>query len=418
MLPSAEEAIVLQDPGLPGLRLLLDRERLSDWISDLLGEDVAAERRHLRYKPGTSCVVHVEAAGRALLVSALPPSDQVKHAKTHERAARAVLGAEPGIGVLVSTPAADRDLPGVAALLDPNRRPRLLERLFGGNLDRAAEPSLLRYKPHRRWVGLLPARHGRQVLLRAYRHHAVRPAAAALATLADGTPRTPRLLGWDRRRAVLAAEFLPGDPVHDAHDGGGAVFERVGVAMAALHRRRDLRLPERSLGAEAEMVHGTARHLGVLLPELSGRAGELADRIALRLDSLPELRLPVHGDFSADQAVLMPDGQVGLIDLDAAGLGDPAADLGCAAAALARDVALGELTEAGRAIRLVALHDGYRSAGGPADPGRVSVHAAAHLLRRTVEPFRLGLTEDWPRAAEDLLTRAEATLSEPARRGA
>lgn len=415
MLSPAEKSLVLRDHSLPGLGLLLDDERLSGWVADLLGQEVCAQRRHLRYKPGTSCDLHVDVGGRPLLVSAHPPLDEAKHAKTRARSGTAMIGSEPGLGVLVATPAADRDLRGLALLYDDGGRAHLLDRLFGeGQLVHAdAELTMVRYKPRRRWVGLLTARDDHQVLLRVFRRDTAPSAAVGLCALQGGIPRTPRLLGLDRRYGVVAVEFLPGQPVHD---GQVAAFGQAGAALARLHRRNEPSLPDRLLAAEASAVHATSRHLGVLLPALAAAATRLAEEITARLEQMVEIRVPVHGDFSADQAVVGPNGEVGLIDLDSAGLGDPAADLGCAAAALGADVVLGELTESERGARQDALHDGYLRAGGPAAADRVAVHTAAHLLRRTIEPFRLGLTPSWPAAAHDLLSRAEETISPPASR--
>src|SRR5699024_1419777 len=64
MLPPAEQSLVDRDPDLPGLALLLDRDRLTRWLGSLLGRSVTVRRHHLRYKPGTSCVLHVQASGR------------------------------------------------------------------------------------------------------------------------------------------------------------------------------------------------------------------------------------------------------------------------------------------------------------------------------------------------------------------
>src|SRR5699024_7329934 len=168
MLPGAEQSLVDRDPDLPGLALLLDRDRLTRWLGSLLGRPVTVRLHHLRYKPGTSCVLHVQAGDQALLVAATARSEAAKHAKTLERSAGSVIGTDPGRQVLGGTPAADRDLPGVALLTDPAQRDRLLGRLLrhGPVVDPAVEPVLLRYKPHRRWVGLLPAITGEHVLLR------------------------------------------------------------------------------------------------------------------------------------------------------------------------------------------------------------------------------------------------------------
>ena len=411
MLPPAEQSLVDRDPDLPGLRLVLDAERLTHWLTSLLGRPVTARRRHLRYKVGKSCVLHVDAGGEPLLIAATAPSEAAKHAKTLERSGGSIIGTAPSLQVLVGSPAADRDLPGVALLTDADRRPLLLHRLLrtGPQVDVDAEPTLLRYKPHRRWVGLLPTHSGGHVVLRIQRPEAARAAAAALAALVAGEPHTPRLLGFYERRGVLAAEYLRG---HSAQSAPAEMLAPVGRALATLHRRTSPALQKRALADEARQARAAGGQLGVLLPDLADRAGDLAERIATRLRALPDVYVPVHGDFSADQAVIGPDGRTGLIDLDSAGLGDPAADLGCADAALARDVALGRLTDAERAHRRAMLLAGYTDAGGPADADRVSVHQAAHLLRLTAEPFRLGETTAWPEAAARLLVEAETVAAD------
>ncbi|HLS62153.1 MAG TPA: phosphotransferase [Ruania sp.] len=411
MLPPAEQSLADRDPDLPGLALLLDCDRLTRWLGSLLGRPVTVRRHHLRYKPGTSCVLHVEAGGRPLLVAATARSEAAKHAKTLELSAGSIIGTDPGRQVLVGTPAADRDLPAVALLADPAHRERLLGRLLrhGPVVDRSVAPTLLRYKPHRRWVGLLPTATGGQVLLRVQRPAATQAAAHTLAALADAAPRTPQLLGCHPRRGALAAEYLPGTTAQEAPVDTAA---QVGRALAALHQHPGRVLPELGRDVEVEQVRAAADQLAVLLPDLADRAHHLADQIAAEMAGPGQQHSCVHGDFSLDQAVIGPDGQAGLIDLDAAGLGDPAADLGCAAAAMTRDVLLGHRTETDQQHRLAALHQGYAAAGGPARADRVRVHTAAHLLRLTAEPFRLGQSAAWPDAAAGLLTRAENVAAE------
>lgn len=425
MLTAAEESLARRDPALPGLGLLLDEERLAEWLSPALGRVVRVHRRHLRYKPGTSCVMSADADGQVLLLTAHPPANTVKHVKTRERAGRALVSEQPALGVLAATPAADRDLRALALLADAESRRRLVGRLLGAGAwaGPVADPAPLRYKPHRRWVGVLTAGAGDPVLLRVYRREAARAAAAALAALEGGMPRTPRLLGRSRRHGALAVEFLAGSPLDrpaGVRAGPVAGYAEAGGALARLHRRTGIPLPVRPVDADVAAVRDAARQLGALLPELAVPACETADRIAACLvrpgepgavgRSVEVPAVPIHGDFSPDQAVRAPDGTVGLIDLDSAALGDPAADLGCAAAALSRDVALGTVSVPEATARLTALLAGYAAAEGPAGVERARVHAAAHVLRRAVEPFRLGLTPDWPDAARELLACAEAAL--------
>src|SRR5699024_3710561 len=103
-------------------------------------------------------------------------------------------------------------------LADPAQRERLLGRLLrhGPAVDPASEPALLRYKPHRRWVGLLPTVTGEHVLLRVQRPAATRAAADALDAVAGAALRTPQLLGCHARRGALAAEYLPGTTAQEA----------------------------------------------------------------------------------------------------------------------------------------------------------------------------------------------------------
>ncbi|WP_277050579.1 hypothetical protein [Ruania albidiflava] len=411
MLPPAEQSLVDRDPDLPGLALLLDRDRLTRWLGSLLGRPVTVRLHHLRYKPGTSCVLHVQAGDQALLVAATARSEAAKHAKTLERSAGSIIGTDPGRQVLVGTPAADRDLPGVALLTDPAQRDRLLGRLLrhGPVVDPAVEPVLLRYKPHRRWVGLLPSATGEHVLLRVQRPAATQAAAHALTALAGTAPRTPQLLGCHPRRGALAAAYLPGTTAQEAPAEAVAA---VGRALAALHHHPSRTLPQRRADADAEQVRAAADQLAVLLPHLAVRAHHLAEQVAALLTVAGGQPSCVHGDFSLDQAVIGPEGEAALIDLDAAAVADPAADLGCAGAALVRDRVLGARTEADQQRRLTALHQGYTAARGPARTDRVRGHTAAHLLRLTAEPFRLGQVPDWPAAAAALLTEAEHVAAE------
>lgn len=409
MLLSPDLRLVERDPALPGLAILLDATRLSAWVTELLGRPVRVRRRYLRYKHGTSCVLYADADGLPLLISALRPAWPEKHQKLIERAGAAVLGQDPARGALIATPSADRHLRALAPLLDPLRRADALHRLgLGSEVEAAEPPRLLRYKPHRRFVGLCTATDGRPLLLRLYTRGQARAAATRLSELRStpGVP-TPRLLGRDFRRDALAVEYLPGQPVEYGTAGS---YERAGHALGQVHSLRGLRLQRRSTAEEIRAVRAATRQLGVLLPHLAEDANHLGAEIAQRLHRLPPVARPAHGDFSADQAIEGPTGQISLIDLDAACIADPAADLGSAAAALLRDAALGHLTTQECAHRRQALQEGYAVTAGALDPRRLAAHTAAQLLRRTYEPFRLAQTAHWDTAAEELLHAAADTL--------
>lgn len=421
MLSCADEALAARDPLLPDLRLLMDADACMSLIADRLGWPVQLTPRYLRYKPGTSCVLAADvlalAGEQSWLITSYAAESAQKVAKAVERAPEgSVLVADPDRGLLMATEAADRDLPGLAALHD-RRRQRLLRRLLGQHelmLD-GLQLRTLRHNPHRRWVGTLSATDGPQALLRVYRPDHRRSCTDAIAALARSDLGTPRLLGLHKRLGVVAMEFLPGatlaglghpdDPGRDC-----AGYRSAGVALARLHACTGLALAPIAVTAEVSSVLKSSRQLARLMPDTAAEVTAITDSVAARLRALPSLQRPLHGDFSADQVVISDAGQASLIDLDSARLGDPASDLACAASALSRDVVLGGCSPESYDRRLRALLDGYVSAGADIDMERLATHEAAHLLRRALEPFRLRRTPEWASAARLLIERAGDVL--------
>lgn len=317
---------------LPGLPMLLDDSRLRDWLA---GHGLTApfRRRYLRYKPGTSAVLGLDLGGAPTFLLAVDPAGEPKLAKYRRAAPGAILAIDPGRRLLLARPAADRDLPAAAGL-DPGLR-------------------TLAYKPMRRWVG---ERSG--TVLRAYRPGASTDTACRYRLVhAAGAP-TAAVVAHDRSRALLTVAHLPGRPVRPED------LPAVGRALAALH---GLPVPARlpasggpGWAASTEQARRLRPGLGPALARLRAAAG-----------SAPPFRPSlVHGDFSLDQVVV--DGErVRLLDLDRAGVGDPAVDVAGVAAEL------GELAEPFLA--------GYREVA-PLPALEVAVLRAS--LARLAEPFR------------------------------
>lgn len=410
MLSPADAALVRRDPDVPGLAVLLDDEALRVRV----GSPVV--RRYLRYKPGTSCILgataELDGAPVDVFFAAHDGESAVKLEKTSEQAPPgAVLLHDPALGLSGATSAGDRDLPLLALLADPKRRRRVLRRLLPEHPDLHAAPlSTLSYKPMRRWVGLLQPTSGPSVVLRAYRPQDAERSAAAAIELGHGAPRTPALLAADISLGVLAVQYLPGRTLDRLllHAPSPDVAA-AGRALAALHERALAGLPSRTPQDAADGVRAAARQVGVLLPELDAAATRLAHELTGRLDALPGADpVTVHGDFSADQVVVGTDGELVLLDLDRAALGDAAEDL---ASLFAARVAAEVLQDAAggpsaRAL-LRTLSEGYAESRALPVPEAVAVHAAAHLLRRVADPFRT-CAPQWPARTAALLEAALA----------
>lgn len=408
MLSPADLALVSRDLALPGLCVLLDE----DAVSSLVGAPV--RRTYLRYKPGTSCVLGATAMlpdGLAdIFVTAYDSDGTVKADKVlAEAPLGSVLAFDRVAGVVAARSVADRDLPLLGVLDNERRRRRCLERVLPehGGL-RGARLSTLRYKPMRRWVGLVEPEKGQPFVVRAYRPEAAEAAAAALRVLEGRGPCTPRLLGTDPSLGLLAVEYLPGRllqtvPAHDTD------LRNTGRALARLHSLSSAGLPTRTGADEAEAIRATARQVAVLLPDVAHEVCRLAEQLAPLLGGGPDTSVTLHGDFSADQVVVAPSGQVALLDLDRAASGHPAIDLASFSAALMTD----EVLQGGAGARpdddTHGMLAGYAQLRPLPVDDEITVRTAALLLRRAGEPFRLCLP-DWPERTRTLLSRAAELL--------
>jgi thiamine kinase-like enzyme len=126
------------------------------------------------------------------------------------------------------------------------------------------------------------------------------------------------------------------------------------------------------------------------------------------LEDVPGDVVPLHGDFSADQVVVGPDGVPVLIDLDSAHFGSAATDLGClVASTLTEAEALGTASQGERDV--AALLAGYGGVRRPPARFAVDVQAIAFRLRKAADPFRT-CAPDWTEQVTRRVDRTRAAL--------
>lgn len=418
MLSPADAALADRDRALPGLGFVLDPEALVEWLdAELHGTWIVSARpRYVRYKPGGTCLVAYTfvTAGGWLdgFAKAYRRDAEAKAVKAMDKAVPSAFG---GPGVVVSAEQCvsvqlfpnDRRVPTLQRLSDPGYRRKLLGRLLGGDLAAAVtrlEP--LRYKPERRWIGVVHGPDGPAAVLRLY-------AEGSVPELPEFSPRggvrVPRVLGVSADHAAVAVEWLDGQPLDRLLAAGQrAPLGDVGQTLRRLHDEPVAGLPVRSHAAEAAAVRDAAATVAALLPAVAAEATSLGAAVAAQLEALPRLAATVHGDFSPDQ-VVVGDAGVGIIDFDAAAAGDPAEDLGRFAAALRVGAGSADLDVA---ARWSALLGGYGA--GPELVERARVQTAASLLRVAAEPFRQRVT-DWPDRCAAVLSLAAQELRPVAR---
>jgi hypothetical protein len=205
--------------------------------------------------------------------------------------------------------------------------------------------------------------------------------ALPVATAGTDTVVVPALPGRSLRALLVGGGSLP------SPDRVAALLDDLPQALpqaAVADRTRD---PERTARGAADLV---AR----LVPEASRGAGAVADAVArgARANAVPPR--PVHGDLYEAQVFVDDDYSLGLIDLDDAGIGDPAMD---AANFSAHLLALALAVPPAR-DRLVA----YRNLVRPAfarrlriDPGELAWREGLAMLQLASGPFRV-LHPAWP----------------------
>lgn len=225
---------------------------------------------------------------------------------------------------------------------------------------------------------------------------------------AAGVP-VPRSLGFSDAGLVLLGE-LPGVPAID-------VFERIDRSLFARgldELTQHIASVPVSLGAReslARRVDWYAERMQETAPLFGRQTARLARSVAQHYRATPLPRpVTIHGDLHLGQIFVdeaAPSTVTGILDIDTAGLGDPADDRGAlyghvVVSAIERTPA----TDAGRA--LAAFADELRA--GWAGDQRVAAIAATHLMGHALA--NAGRGDDRGNAsAQQLLERAETLLA-------
>ena len=402
-----EDTPLLVDPRLPGAGLLLARGPLEEWLSQRLGRSARVRLRRLRYKAGTSLVLgfdlETDAGGppRACVAWAYADGSQAKLGKTLERLPPSTfLGYDARLAVLATTAGGDRFLPALTRLERPGGVARMVRKALPGlDAPEGASVRTLRHNPGRRWVGCLESDDGGgapvRAVFRAYPDQ-LRMSRAwnSYAMLSRRGAPTPRPLGRSRTAAMIAVAWAEGEPLARMDDPDR--WRDVGAGLARLHSVSQRRLERIGVESEIDAVSRTAATIASLLPDLASATTTLAERVADLLRTVPRDLVTIHGDFSPDQVVVDAQGAPTLIDLDAAGVGASAADLGCF---------LASTPSGGGDLLTEATLEGYSLVRRPPDAGAVAGYALAYGLRKAIDPFR-ECAPDWPAA----LTRRVQSL--------
>lgn len=417
------------DPVLAGRDRLLDPAFMIDHLGRVLTggrlRPLGGRRTAAKYRWAESLrvVYELDFPGTTVLVAG-------RMFATAERAARAAAEARDRNTVTVAAPfdavtldpatnsvwfvaPADRRLPDLGLLDDP---PAGLRSLPGGEWVRT---ELVQYAPERSATYRALAADG-DVLgyAKLYRNAGDAADLAAFGRhvasgMGGGPVLVPAPLTLDAGLGVLVIEPLPGTEWNRVGtDRMIESFGTIGAGLARLHglgradRRRFVRLQPDQI-VEAVAIVSAAR------PDLAGDLSELSEALlASRPEASPDVLL--HGDVHP-RNILVADTTVGLIDLDQAGWGSAANDLGGMLARLRHGVTTGEL-EAGLADRLAERFvEGYAAHRPMVDAAELRWYVSAALLVERALRAVTRVHPDGLRVVADTVSESRRVLEEPLR---
>jgi len=238
--------------------------------------------------------------------------------------------------------------------------------------------------------------------------------AAALAGRGE-TVQSPDALCWSDERQLLLLSAMPGVRWADLPTADLlGTLRRLGAAIAALHDAGPAALGDDHPAAGLQpftrlalpRVTHSAELVGLARPDVAARARRLAARLAGAVPA-PDRPVLLHGDCHPKNA-LVDAQQIGLIDLDQAGTGAAANDIGSLLARLRQDELIGGPPAAELAAAFLAGYAGVRP---PPVDSALHWHTAAALLAeramRAVNRVHLPALQH----LDELLAEAERTLS-------
>jgi aminoglycoside phosphotransferase (APT) family kinase protein len=388
-------AALAPDPGVPGRDVLLDAAQMTDRLSRLLGHDGPAPigryaRGRAKYKVGESLrLVHeIEVDGAPCLVASRT-FPEGRSAGAFARALAAAHGGgplravahDPELETVFWTFPNDRKLATLPALVPETET---VSRLLGRPIARTV---LAAYAPEKSATAACfagaaggPVAYAKvfadpgELAASERAHRAVFDVLGAT----SAALRTPAVLACSEEDRMLVVEAADGRRI-DALRGPELLdaMRRFGTALATLH---SLPVPAglpRFTRLDAECQAPAATLIGRARPDVATAAERLAADLAAATPDAGDAVL-LHGDVHPKNGLLQGR-RIALIDLDQAGLGPAAADLGSALAGLRYHHLVCD--QVARGVRVQrALLDGYAMARDLPRPAALRWHVAAAML--------------------------------------
>ncbi len=216
---------------------------------------------------------------------------------------------------------------------------------------RVKRVDLLRYRPGRRCVLRYEIEHeggGIDLVGKLYadrdRAQLVAKKLAALSSQATDELMLAAPIGEPANNGLLLMECLRGSNLGDeleataSRDKNERAVRAAAAALAAFHRFGLKSTERRSLQTELNNLRARLRPVHDVALDLARDIEALLTQVEARFAALPQAtECVIHGEYKPNQ-LLVDDGQIAVVDLDRACIGDPAIDVGNFAGVLRKEV--------------------------------------------------------------------------------
>ena len=388
--PSIE---LLNDAALPQRDLLLDVTQAARILSTRIGlrgpvEIQRCERARVKYLPGASLRVlyHVEVGGRPYAIATRVFTDGRSKPAFERAASRAVpsgdlrpVSHDAELGLVFWTFPNDRKIDSLSALAGPP------EQLAMIGQRRWQASRVVAYAPEKCVTAECLSDAGAVMAYAKVYAADERPTYPIYEGLwrniheAKSRLRIPRALAYCEKTRLLLLESMDGRRIADlAKTDRAKGFHRLGAALATLH---GIPIPDGVppfTRLRFDRLQKAARPVGAARPDVAELAAEVAAELCRCRPASGEPDVCLHGDVHPKNGILQDD-QMALIDLDQAGRGPAAADLGSLLAALRYSRLVGLMTPVEERELARAFLRGYGEAGRLPQADSLRWHTAAAL---------------------------------------
>ena len=235
-------------------------------------------------------------------------------------------------------------------------------------------------------------------------HAELKSTELAFPQVACHSPQHDLLLLWPMKGRRLADVEAP-----DLERG----LRKFGAALGCLHKLSAPGHLRQFARTDPQHLRKAAQTIGTVRPELADSVQSISEQLSLTHDS-SEKPAFLHGDVHTKNGILLGN-RMGLIDLDQAALGSPAADVGSFLAALRYERLIGGCSPSRERHLAQMFLDGYATRSPIPETDRLRWHTAAALVAeramRAVTRFRAPGLLCLPQLineAQDVLTKAAA----------